>query len=203
MTPEVFRKDKYLRASGYNFYVWAVINVLIVWPVWAAIDGRPWPEWLALVYPIALIAVGGFLCVLNDNRVEKMWGPPSATPVVDAASFWKPIFAIGFVLTIVFVARGPAAYIQPVWLLLIGGGYWAWGSFGPPEFRWLGRVLVAAGAVAGLAVRPEAIPAHHGSREALAIWVVFMGVLWVPFGAYVNRRYVAARPPAQELGEVG
>src|SRR3954447_17050292 len=80
MTADTFRKDKFLRATGYNFYVWAVVNVLIVWPVWAAVDGRPWPPLLALFYPIVLIALGTFVCVLNDNRVEKMWGPPRAEP---------------------------------------------------------------------------------------------------------------------------
>jgi hypothetical protein len=200
MTAETFRKDKFLRASGYNFYVWAVVNVLILWPVWAALDGRPWPAWLALFYPIALIAFGIFLAALNDNRVNKMWGPPNDPPVVDAATFWGPIFMIGLVLTIVLTVRGPAAYIQPVWLLLIGAAYWIWGSFGIPEFRWLGWTLVAAGAIAGLAVHPETIPPHLGSRDAMLIWVVFMGALWLPFGAWINRKYVAPRERAQELG---
>jgi hypothetical protein len=193
MTADVFRKDKFLRATGYNFYVWAAVNVLIVWPVWAAIEGRPWPGWLALVYPIAMLALGVLLCVLNDNRVQKMWGAPSEPPVVDAATFWAPTFAIGFVLTVILVVRGPAAYIQPVWLLLVGGAYWTWGRFGIPEFRWLGRALVAAGAVAGLLIRPQEIPPHLGSRDALVVWVLFMGILWIPFGAYINRRYVAPR----------
>jgi len=203
MTAETFRKDKFLRASGYNFYVWAVVNVLIVWPVWSAVDGRPWPDWLALLYPIGLIACGVFAAVLNDNRVEKMWGPPSAAPVVDAATFWGPIFMIGFVLTVALTVRGPIAYVQPVWLVLIGAAYWTWGNFGIPEFRWLGRALVAAGAVAALGIDPESVPRHLGSRQALLIWVVFMGAVWLPFGAYINRKYVAPRAEAQEPGELG
>src|SRR5436190_9121663 len=90
MTADTFRRDKFLRATGYNFYVWAVVNVLIVWPVWSAIEGRPWSPWMALFFPIALIVAGGVIAALNDNRVEKMWGPPSAAPFVDAAVFWGP-----------------------------------------------------------------------------------------------------------------
>jgi len=193
MTADTFRKDKFLRATGYNFYVWAVVNVLIVWPVWSAVEGRPWAPLLTLFYPIGLIVLGSVICMLNDNRIEKMWGPAATAPFVDAAAFWGPIFMIGLVLTIVLTVRGPAAYIQPVWLMLIGAGYWIWGSFGIPEFRRLGQLLVAAGAVAGLGVHPADIPAHLGSRQALVIWVVFMGALWLPFGAYINRKYVAAR----------
>ena len=40
MTAEAFRKDKFLRATGYNFYVWAVVNVLIVWYLAARLRRR-------------------------------------------------------------------------------------------------------------------------------------------------------------------
>ena len=195
MTPEQFRKDKYLRASGYNFYVWAIVNVAVTWPLYAALDGSPWPGWLALLFPVAMIAVGTFVSALNDNRVEKMCGPPASEPVVEAASIWAPIFLIGFVLTVVLSVRGPAGYIQPVWLLLIGAAYLMWGNFGIPEFRWLGWVLVAAGAFAGFYVSPAEASLRLASRPALAIWIVFMGILWIPFGAYINRKYVHAQPP--------
>jgi len=200
MTSEAFRKDKFLRASGYNFYVWAVVNVAILWPLWSALGGHPWSPWAALFYPIGLIVGGSVLCGLNDNRVQKMWGPATEPPVVDAAVFWAPIFMIGLVLTIVLSVRGPVAYVQPVWLLLIGAGYWTWGGFGVPEFRWLGWTLVAAGMLAGLAVRPAVETWLLASSDALLIWVVFMGALWLPFGAYINWKYVVPRPQAQEVG---
>jgi len=75
MTPDEFRKDKYLRAAGYNFFVWAAVNALVTVPLFAAIAGTPWPGWVAGLYPIVLIALGLFVCGLNDNRVEKMVGP--------------------------------------------------------------------------------------------------------------------------------
>jgi hypothetical protein len=190
MTAETFRKDKYLRAAGYNFYVWAAVNLLATWPLWAALAGRPWPTWLALLFPIALIAAALVLVVQNDNRVEKMWGKPNARPVVEAGAFWGPTLLIAFVLTVVLVVRGPAAYVQPVWLLLVGAAYLTWGIFGVREFRWFGAMLIGAGTLAGLSVRPDLIPPGLPSREALVVWMVFMGVLWVPFGAYINRKYV-------------
>ena len=194
MTPDEFRKDKYLRASGYNFYVWAVVNVLVTWPLYAALAGHPWADWLAGLYPIGLIAAGIALSVLNDNRVQKMCGDPSPTPLVEAASFWGPIFLIGFTFTIVLAVRGPAAYVQPLWLFLVGAAYLVWGNFGVPEFRWLGGTLVAAGAVAGFSIRPAEISPRLASPAALAVWVVFMGILWIPFGAYINRKYVHPAP---------
>ena len=189
MTPETFRRDKFLRASGYNLYVWAVVNLLVTWPPWSALSGRAWHPALAVFYVIVLLAAGVFVSVLNDNRVAKMWGTPSETPVVDAAAFWGPTLGLGLVLTVIFSIRGPVAYVQPAWLLLVGAGYLTWGNFGVPEFRWFGRSLIAAGAVAALFV-DSATSLELPSLGALFVWMLFMGGLWLPFGAYVNRRYV-------------
>jgi len=190
MTPEAFRKDRYLRATGYNFFVWAAVNLLVTLPLFSALGGRPWPDWLGLVYPIALIATGIFLCVLNDNRVQKMVGDPAPVPVVEAGSIWLPVLLLGILFTVLFVARGPVAFVQPLWLLLVGTGYLQWGNFTIREFRLFGAVLIAAGVVAGFAVRPAEIAAGMPSLRALVVWVVFMSAAWVPFGAYINRKYV-------------
>lgn len=195
MTPDSFRKDKYLRATGYNFYVWAAVNLLVTAPLYAALAGRPWPPWLAAPFPLVMIGIGVFLCVLNDNRVQKMCGEASPEPVVEAAHLWVPIFLLGIFWTVIFSVRGPAAYIQPLWLLLVGAGYLLWGNFTVAEFRWLGLALILAGGVSGLLVRPGEIPAGMASDRALLVWVVFMCVLWVPFGAYVNWKYVHLRAP--------
>jgi hypothetical protein len=194
MRADDFRKDKYLRATGYNFYVWAAVNVLITWPLYSALAGNPWPDWLAGLYPFGLIGTGIFFSVLNDNRMQKMYGDPNPTPLVEAGTIWGPIFLIGFILTVVFVVRGPAAYIQPLWLCLVGAAYLMWGNFGVHEFRWFGWMLVVAGGIAGLSIRPAAIPPHLASSSALAVWLAFMGALWVPFGAYINRKYVHPSP---------
>jgi hypothetical protein len=200
MTPEAFRKDKYLRASGYNFYVWAVVNLLVVWPLFDALRARPWPALLALLLPIALIGGGIFVCVLNDNRVQKMCGDPSPEPVVEAGAIWGPIFAAGLLFTVIFAVRGPAAYIQPTWLLLIGAAYWMWGNFAVPEFRWLGQALIFAGVVAGLCIHPAEIDPHLASPAALLIWIVFMSALWIPFGVHINRKYVHSLRTAGDSG---
>jgi len=192
VTPTEFRRDRYLRATGYNFYSWAVVNALVTWPLYAALGGHPWPLWLAIAFPIAAIVAGVFVAVLNDNRVQKMCGDASPQAVVEAGSFWGPVFLVGLVLTVVLSVRGPVAYVQPVWLLLIGAAYVVWGNFGVAEFRWLGWTLVVAGAVAGLSVEPSAESWPFASRSALAIWLIFMSALWIPFGAYINRKYVHA-----------
>jgi hypothetical protein len=190
MTADDFRRDKHLRAAGYNCYVWAGVNLLITWPLYSALAGNPWPAWLALLYPLGLVGLGFLLSILNDNRVQKMWGPADPRPLVEAGAIWGPTLLIGCLWTVVFVVRGPAAYIQPLWMFLVGAAYLTWGNFGVREFRLFGWALVSAGAVAGLSVRPTDIPPHLASSSALAVWVVFMGVLWVPFGAYINHKYL-------------
>jgi hypothetical protein len=190
MTGDDFRRDKYLRASGYNFYVWALVNVLVTWPLYSALAGSPWPGWLAGLYPCGLIGTGIFLSVLNDNRVQKMCGDPNPTPLIEVGAIWGPIFLIGLLLTVVFAVRGPVAYTQPLWLCLVGAGYLMWGNFGIPEFRLFGWTLAVAGGIAGLLIRPADTPSHLASSSALAVWLVFMGALWVAFGAYINHKYV-------------
>src|SRR5687768_1509662 len=76
MTPEDFRKDRFLRATGYNFYVWAVVNAVVTLPLFGALAGRPWPAWAAIGYPIALVVGGLVVCGLNDARVGKLCGDP-------------------------------------------------------------------------------------------------------------------------------
>jgi hypothetical protein len=193
MTPEAFRKDKYLRASGYNFYVFAVVNLLVTLPLFAAVNGEPWPDWLAGLFPIAVLVIGFFCATLNDNRVQKIYGEPNSEPAVEAGYIWGPVFLLGILMTALFVSRGPVAYVQPLWLLLVGAAYLQWGNFTIREFQILGLVLLIVGAVSGFAIRPDEVPATLPARSALTLWVVFMGVLWIPFGAYINRRYVHRR----------
>lgn len=197
MTPETFRHDRFLRATGYNFYVWGTVNLLVTWPSWAALLGRPWHPGLALAYVVGLLAVGVFVCVLNDNRVAKMWGPPHEAAVVDAGAFWGPLLLLALLFTVWLSVRGPVAYVQPVWCLLVGAGYLTWGNFGVPQFRWFGRALIAVGVVAACIVDP-APPPGLASPGALVVWMIFMGVLWFPFGALVNHRYLRL-PPTSPL----
>ncbi len=199
MTAEAFRRDKYLRAAGYNFYVWAAVNALVTVPFFSALEGAPWPGALAALYPLALVFLGLFLCGLNDNRVEKMVGPASPQTVLDAGSLWGPIFLGGIALSIVLSVRGRAALVQPLWLILVGGAYWVWGNFSVREFRWLGWALMIAGLSTGVSVElPENL--DLASPAALQVWLLFMAALWVPFGAYINRKYVHSMAPVGESG---
>ena len=192
MTAEAFRRDRFLRATGYNFYVWGAVNLLVTLPLLAALRGEPWPAWAAGLFPIALIVAGIFLSGLNDNRVAKLCGEAAEVPVVDAARLWGPLFVLAFGFTAIFIARGPAAYVQPLWMGVIGAGYLAWGSFTVAEFRWLGWLLLAAAVVSGLAIDPGALAPGAPSPFALGVWIVVTGLIWFPFGAYVNRKYVHA-----------
>ncbi|MGH7804136.1 MAG: hypothetical protein ACREQJ_07290 [Candidatus Binatia bacterium] len=195
MTADTFRRDRFLRASGYNFYVWGVVNILVTAPLLAALSGHRWPGWAEALFPIGLIVAGIALAALNENRVEKLVGPPAEVPVVDAARLWAPLFLLAIGFTAIFLVRGPAAYVQPLWMGVIGAGYLAWGSFTIGEFRRLGALLVAAAIVSGLAIDPGALPPGGASPFALGVWIVVTGVLWLPFGAYVNRKYVHDAAP--------
>ena len=197
MTTEIFRRDKFLRASGYNLYVWGAANLLVVLPAYAAARGAPWPGWVGLLHTVVCIVGASVACALNDNRVEKLCGPANETPVVDAGRIWLPLLAAGTIWTVIFIARGPVAYVQPLWMAIVGVGYLSWGAFAVPEFRWFGGMLLACSAVSGISVDPIAIQRGAPAVNTLAIWSVAMGLAWFPIGVHLNRKYVYPRGSAQ------
>lgn len=197
MTAETFRRDKFLRASGYNLCTWGAANLVIVLPAYAAARGTPWAGWAGALHSILCIVGASIVCGLNDNRVQKLCGPAAENPVVDAGRIWLPLFAAGTIWTVIFLARGPVAYVQPLWMAVVGVGYLAWGGFTVPEFRWLGAALLAASTISGLTIDPVALERGAPAANTLAIWCLAMGVAWFPIGIYLNRRYVSPRGSSQ------
>jgi hypothetical protein len=192
MTPEQFRADRFLRSSGYDLWVWATVNAVVTLPAWSELAGRPWPPLAALALVVSLITAGIFVAGLNANRVEKMCGPATGA-VVDAPRLWLPLVLGGFAVSFVLIARGAVAWIQPIWLVLVGLAYVRWGRASIVEYRWLGAALMLAGSAAGLFLYATAMPPGGPSQEALVIWLVFASLVWVPVGAWVNWKYVHAR----------
>src|SRR6266481_5400229 len=173
-----FRHDRYLRTTCYNFYSWAVVNILVTVPAFAALNGSAWNGWLALIYTVALITAGVVVSGFNDRRVERMCGEAAPEPLLEALNLWPPVLIAGFLLMVMLGVHNENAYVQPLWMIMIGLAYAIWGLFTIPEYKWLGRLMILSGATAGFLIKPAEVASGLASRTALYIWIVVMGLLW-------------------------
>jgi len=115
---------------------------------------------------------------------------PSLGPLRFATTkgLYVPLLALT-ILTIAFFWMLMHSRFGRAWLW-IGANPDAASAFGVPVVAYKIAAYAAAGAFAGLSVQPSAESWPLASRPALAVWLVFMSVLWIPFGAYINRKYV-------------
>lgn len=195
MTPEEFRRDPYLRASGYNLYLWGAVNLLVAVPALTASVGHRWGAAATTAWTAGAIVCGVLLSAMNDNRLRKMLPDVADAPAIPAGRIWGPLLTLGSVGTALAVFRGQVAYVQPLWMLVVGTAYWQWGSFTLGEFRRLGQLLVGAGAASAWAIGVCGMPGEEPSVVSGATWVVCMGILWFPLGLYLNRRYLRTGDP--------
>ena len=185
-----FRQDRHLRATGYNFYSWGVVNVLVTVPLFAALNGAPWKGWVALLYTVGVLTAGIVVAGWNDRYVGKMCGEPAPQPLLEMGNLFLPVIGGGLLLSVMLGAHNENAYVQPLWMIMIGLAYLIWGHFSIPEYKWLGRILMVGGGIAGLMIQPAEVASGLASRRALYVWVPMMGPLWLLVGAYVNRKYI-------------
>lgn len=77
------------------------------------------------------------------ERGEKIWSRPARTVVVALA----PALFVALVLTVFFFVRGEHLWLPGVWMLCYGEGALATAAYAPAPIRWLGRAVLAAGAL--------------------------------------------------------
>ena len=137
MTPDDFARTSYLRATGYNFYVWAVgqraDHLAVVRAPWPGIRGRSGSP-CSIRSGCILGRASSSPCSTTIASTRCAASPirsRSSRPAVSGGRFFSSVL----VFTVVLSLRGPAAYMQPVWLLLVGCAYLTWGNFGVREFQ--------------------------------------------------------------------
>jgi hypothetical protein len=189
VTGAAFRRDRSLRASGYELASWGIVHLLLTLPAWNALGGRPWSPGAIAASTIALVGLALAASPLHRNRAGKLCGEAGPHVLVRPVWIWAPLAAAGLVLTATLVVDGAIGRLVPAWIALAGAGHAIWGAFTIPEIRRLGIVLLVAAAIAA------AGDGRTIGVGALVLWSLAMGAGWIATGVAIHRRYLRSRPP--------
>jgi hypothetical protein len=133
-----------------------------------------------LVFAGSFLATAVGTLVRGRERGERVWSRP-ARAVVGAL---MPSLAAAGVLTVFFFTRGWHLWLPGVWMLCYGQGALATAVYAPPPIRWLGLLMLPAGALT-LALGPTAAVPMMG--------VVFgLGHVGLGIGLLIGERRQAA-----------
>jgi hypothetical protein len=173
--PVSFRRDPWLRTSGYHLATWSLVAfVLELRRATATEDGSAF---------LAVLLGGALLTSLtHERRIGKMAGVAGAPlhPRIDVL-WWSVIGAIVLgSVALHWIAR--AHWMFPMWMMLAGEGFLLWGM--GVAFAWyraLGGAMIAAGVLDVAMMMLEAGTAHR---------LVVLGVLLPAFGVATSRRFL-------------
>jgi GNAT superfamily N-acetyltransferase len=189
VTGAAFRRDRLLRASGYEIGSWGIVNLVLTLPAWSAASGQPWSSAAIAGSTIVLVGLALAASPLHRSRTAKLCGEAGPRVLVRPVRIWAPLAAVGVVLTGALVADGAIGRLVPVWLAIAGAGHAIWGSFTIPEIRRLGIALLVAAAIAAVG-ESRAI-----GVASLVIWSLAMGAGWIVTGIAIHRRYLPPDHP--------
>ncbi|MFQ5477194.1 MAG: hypothetical protein ACE5E4_01105 [Candidatus Binatia bacterium] len=188
MDPTLFRRDRFLRSSGYLLGTWAVVNSLFSIPAYAAATLHPWSAGALSVYSVLLIAVGIVVSLLHERRLGKMLGACEGTPIFSADKLWGPLILTGFCTMAALIFFDLAQYVQPLWLVVVGGAYLVWGLAAFRPYALLGAALLVAGL--GVGSMQQAVGGAPPSLIGLHLWNLTMGAVAMATALWVNRNFL-------------
>jgi hypothetical protein len=175
-----FRRDPWLRTSGYHLATWSLVGFAL--ELMRTSDGG-----LAVSRVVVLVAGALLVSSTHERRVAKMAGISGAPVYEKTPQLWG--FA-GLALLSTFVAAMNAPNTDPLFpvaMVIVGVAFAQWGAGARfAWFVWLGAAIVAAGlldVVIGAAARPY--------------WrTLVLGVLLPGAGIETSRRYLWFRRPS-------
>jgi hypothetical protein len=107
--------------------------------------GDPWQfgaVWGAVFLGSMLATTLGTV-LRGRQRGEEVWSRQARTVVFALC----PALFVALILTVFFFARGEHLWLPGVWMLCYGLGALATAAYAPAPIRWLGRAVLALGAV--------------------------------------------------------
>jgi uncharacterized membrane protein YccC len=96
-------------------------------------------------------------------------------------------FALAWVLQMVDLGQ----FVQPLWMIVTGLGFLAWGLSTVPIYAWMGVSVLLCGS---LIVAWQSGLEAPVSLASVHLWNASMGAGFVAVSIAVNRRYVWLRP---------
>lgn len=192
MDPATFRRDRYLRSSGYHLAVWSLAAFVLQYRLGLQPSGQG-----ISAFPFFVMLVGGSLMTsfTHERRVGKMAGVAGEPVFAGAGRLWLVVFAaLGFVDS-VLIASGLELYLVPSWWLGVGAGFAVWGwraGFG--WYTGFGAALVSAGMLDLIVLQTD--PSGIAAGLHRVIWRSLVLAVFIPaFALETNRRHLWFRRP--------
>lgn len=189
VSPTTFRRDPWLRSSGYHLATWSLLGLVLelrrLSPGEGAVTGSA-----GLLF---LVAAAILTSLTHERRIGKMVGPagPAGEAVwPGAGALWRTLLSALAAASALLVATQNAGMLFPLWCAGVGSGFWLWGR--RAGFAWyegLG-LLMAVAAMVDVGLMWGEGGAAPGFRFAV------LGLVLPGAGLLTSRRFLWFRPPA-------
>ncbi len=175
MDPENFRRDPWLRGSGYHLATWSLVALVL--------DLRRAAPGASAAGTVVFVAAAVLTSLTHERRIGKMAGP-ALEPVWDGAGrLWWSLGAAFAASGAVLAARGLEQWLVPALLATVGAGYLVWSRF--VRMPW----FAAVGAVALVAALLDAGATATG-QPTLAMRFLVLGLVLPAAGLWTSRQYL-------------
>ncbi|MFN2378192.1 MAG: hypothetical protein ABR538_16810 [Candidatus Binatia bacterium] len=186
VSPTTFRRDPWLRSSGYHLATWSLLGLVLelrrLSPgEGAAVGGA------GLLFLVAAAVLTSFT---HERRIGKMAGPAGEAVWPGAAALWRTLLAALAAASALLLTTENAGMLFPLWCAGVGCGFWLWGrGAGFPWYEGLG-LLMSVAALVDVGLLWAEGSAAPGFRFAV------LGLVLPGAGLLTSRRFLWFRPPA-------
>lgn len=182
MDPAVFRRDPWLRTSGYHLATWSLVALVLELMRTSHRESS-----LSLV--VVLLGGAVLTSLTHERRVAKMAGR-AGNPVYEKTPLLWGFVALALLSTFAAAMGAPNSDpLFPVGMVIVGVGFAQWGA--GARFAWfvgLGAAIVAAGLL-DVVLDPETRPYWR---------MLVLGVGLPAAGLATSSRYLWFRPAADQ-----
>ncbi len=192
MDRATFRRDRYLRSSGYHLAIWSLAAFALQYRLGLQPSGQG-----LSAFPFFVMLVGGSLMTsfTHERRVGKMAGVAGEPVFAGAGRLWTMVFAALALVDSALVAAGLEIYLVPSWWLGVGAGFAVWGF--RAGFGWytgFGAALASAGMLDLIVLQTD--PSGIAAGLHRVIWRSLVLAVAIPaFALETNRRHLWYRRP--------
>ncbi|MFN2427645.1 MAG: hypothetical protein ABR587_14490 [Candidatus Binatia bacterium] len=175
MDPVTFRRDRYLRTSGYHLATWSLVALVVELRL-----GHPAPAAAVLA---GLLAGATLTSFTHERRVGKMAGAAGAAVYEGAGRMWLALFAVLGAATAALVLASRQEWLFGAWAAGVGLGFTFWGW--KAGFAW----YVGVGSTMLAASLADAAQVWAG-EPVLGFRVFVLGVALPALALLTNRRFL-------------
>jgi hypothetical protein len=180
--PATFRRDAWLRSSGYHLATWSLAGFAIeLRRATRAEDAAP--GFVILIAALALLT-----SLTHERRVGKIAGIAGEPAWRHSAQLWRAMVCLLVAGSLAVMLASRQHLLFQVWMLVVGSGCVLWGR--GTRFAWMsgaGGTMIAAGLL-------------DLAWPSTALRLFVLGLVLPAAGLTASSRYLWSRPPRVSPG---